>query len=108
MAHSCPALGLLGFTPGYRVQHRTMGWGSISFQLPLFSCLEEWVRLKVMLFPLKRTAQHFVFIPLGSGASQGEGRINAEPSLFGLFSNSGGVIEVSGICGTSLEEGECA
>lgn len=85
-----------------------MGWGSISFQLSLFSCSEEWVRLKVMLFPLERTAQHFVLISLGPGGSQGEGRVDADPSLFGLFSNSGGVIELSGICGTSLEEGGCA
>lgn len=37
--------------------------------------------------------------------SQGEGRVNADPSLFGLFFNSGGLIEVSGIgtYGASLE-----
>lgn len=48
-----------------------------------------------------------MLISLGPGGSQGEGRVNADPSLFGLFSGSGGVIEVSGICGASLEVGVC-
>lgn len=46
-----------------------------------------------------------MLISLGPRPSQGEGRVNADPSLFGLFSNSGVVIEVTGTCGASLEGG---
>ena len=45
-----------------------MGWGSISFNLPLFSCLEEWVRLKVMFFP-KRQPSILCSSPRGLGAA---------------------------------------
>lgn len=102
MAHSCPNLGLHGWAglscpSSLNVDYSTGLWGDSSFKLPFFASLEEWARLKVMLFPLNDLPpQHSVLTALGPGGSQGEGRANADPSLFSLFSNSGGVIAVTG------------
>lgn len=104
MSHSRPALGLLGLIPGCRVQGYGVGVGASHSSCPFSLALRSGSGLR-SCFPHSETAQHFVFISLGSGGSQGEGKVNADASLFSIV---GGVIGVFGIYRTSLEEVEYA